>query len=98
MLVDCGYAPIWLNAAGNVTLRGNRVVTPFHAASAADLPDCCEPLPADKIAVYAQSVRGLVADGNCVQPAAGSALQYLFNATADCDGAFAGGVTLCAAE
>ena len=95
VLVDCGYAPIWLNAAGNVTLRGNRVVHPFPAASAADLPDCCEPLPADKIAVYAQSVRGLVADGNCVQPAAGSALQYLFNATADCDGAFAGGVTLC---
>ena len=95
VLVDCGYAPIWLNAAGNVTLRGNRVVTPFPAASAADLPDCCEPLPADKIAVYAQSVRGLVADGNCVQPAPGSALQFLFNATPDCDGSYTGGVTLC---
>ena len=93
VLVDCGYAPIWLNAAGNVTLRGNRIVTPFHAATAADLPGCCEPLPTEKIAVYAQSVRGLVADGNCVQPAPGSALQYLFNATADCDGNFA--VTLC---
>ncbi len=97
VLIDCGYAPIWLNAAGNVTLRGNRVVTPFRAASAADLPDCCEPLPAEKIAVYAQSVRGLVADGNCVQPAppVSTLLQHLLNAAADCDGSFSGGVALC---
>ena len=96
-LVDCGYAPIWLNAAGNVTLRGNRLLTPFNAASAADLPDCCEPLPTQKIAVFAQSVRALRAADNCVQPApgGGGALQFLANYT-DTDGDFEGGVTLCA--
>ena len=94
-LIDAGYAPIWLNAAGNVTLRGNRLITPFHAASAADLPSCCEPLPTQKIAVYAQSVQQLIADGNCVQPAPSSALQFLFNATADCTGTFDQAVVLC---
>ena len=99
VLVDCGYAPIWVNAAGNVTLRGNRVIAPFNARSAEDLPNCCEPLPGERIAVYAQSVRGLLAEGNCVQPApgGGGALQSIFNATADCDGEFTGGVTLCSA-
>ena len=97
VLVDCGYSPVWLNAAGNVTFAGNRIVAPFHAANASDLPSCCEPLPAQRIAVYAQSVRGLSMSGNCVQPApAGeSSLEFLFNATADCDGDFVGGVSLC---
>ena len=95
VLIDAGYAPIWLNAAGNVTLRGNRLITPFHAVSPADLPSCCEPLPTQKIAIYAQSVQQLVADGNCVQPAPGSALQFLFNATADCTGTFDQAVQLC---
>lgn len=96
-LVDCGYAPIWLNAGGNVTLRGNRLVAPFHAPSPEGLPHCCMPLPAEAIAVLARGVEGLLAERNCVAPApAGQgSLGQLLNVT-ECSGQWEGGVTLCA--
>ena len=95
-LVDCGYAPLWLNAGGNVTVRGNRIVTPFHAPAPAGLPHCCLPLPDAATAVFATGVQALLLEGNCVQPAppGESSLGALVNVT-DCTGAWAGGVTLC---
>jgi len=97
VLVDASYAPIWLNAAGNVTLRNNRLITPFHAATVASLPDCCMPLPSDKIAVYVASVQGLLIEGNCVQraPPGEDTLQYLLNVTSDSTGVWDGGVEVC---
>ncbi len=95
-LVDCGYAPIWLNAGGNVSVVGNRLVTPFHAPSPGGLPHCCMPLPAEAIAVFASGVQGLTLAGNCVQPAppGEGSLQFLLNVT-NSTGAWDGGVTLC---
>lgn len=95
-LVDCGYAPLWLNAGGNVSVVGNRLVAPFHAPTPAGLPHCCEPLPNEAIAVFASGVLGLRVEGNCVQPAppGESSLAYLFNVT-NSSGAWEGGVVLC---
>ena len=97
VLVDASYSPIWLNAAGNVTLRGNRLITPFHAATSASLPACCMPLPSDKIAVYIASVQGVLVENNCVQraPPGEDSLQYLLNVTSDSTGVWEGGVGGC---
>jgi hypothetical protein len=96
-VVDAGYAPIWLNAGGNVSVLGNRIITPFHASSPFNVPHCCLPLPSDQaIAVYAESVAGLRVEGNCVEPAppGESVLDFLLNVT-NCTGVWAGGVALC---
>lgn len=95
-LTDVGYAPIALSSVAGVTLVGNRVVAPFHAAPAADaLPTCCEPLP-NFVAVFAVHVDDLAASGNCVVPAppGQSSLMTVFNTT-DVSGAFDGGVVEC---
>jgi hypothetical protein len=100
-LVDCGYYPIWLNAAGNLSLINNTLVSPFHAPTPDLLPHCCMPLPSkQRIAVYAASVQGLTVSGNCVHPAppGQSSLQYLLNVSEDSTGQWEGGVTLCAAQ
>ena len=96
-LVDCGYSPIWLNAAGNLTLSYNTLRSPFHASNASGLPHCCEPLPSSQaIAVYVSGVQGLSILGNCVFPAPGgeNSLQYLLNVT-DASGSWEGGVSFC---
>ena len=96
-MIDAGYYPIWLNAAANVRLLRNRIVTPFHAPSSAQLPSCCMPLPHQQIAVFAQSLTDFVAQGNCVDPAppGSSALTSIFNVSQDSTGSWAGGVVLC---
>ena len=97
VVIDAGYYPIWLNAAANVRLLRNRIVTPFHAPSSAQLPSCCMPLPHQQIAVFAQSLTDFVAQGNCVDPAppGSSALTSIFNVSQDSTGSWAGGVVLC---
>lgn len=95
-LVDCGYAPVWLNAGGNVSVVGNRIVTPFHAASASGLPHCCLPLPNAPVALLASGVQGLRVERNCAQPApAGEGVPFQLLNVSDCQGAWEGGVALC---
>jgi hypothetical protein len=96
-LIDAGYSPIWLNAAGNVILRGNFLKTPFHATNATLLPDCCMPLPTQKIAVYVQSVQDVFIEGNCVElaPTGSNSLQFLLNVSSDSTGSWTNGVLLC---
>lgn len=95
VLIGAGYNPIWLNAAGNVTLRGNRLVSPFASTNASDLPSCCLPLPAARVAVYVQSVQGVTVEGNCVARApGGDSLSALLNVV-DSTGTWEGGVALC---
>lgn len=94
-LVDVGYAPVWLSSAGNVTLQGNRVVSPFNA-NASMLPTCCEPV-LNFVAVYATNVQQLLAYNNCVAaaPNGGGALQSLYNFTDTVTGDFVNGVVPC---
>ena len=95
VLTDAGYAPIWLNGAADVTLRNNRLVTPFHATDASGLPHCCLPLPAPTaIAVWADAVEELLVEGNCVERAPGGVNFALFNVSAS-SGTWAGGVVEC---
>jgi hypothetical protein len=95
-LKDCGYSPVWLNAGGGVTFSNNTLITPFHSGNASLLPNCCEPLPAQKIAVYALNVQGLTVEGNCVTPAPNgeSSLQFLLNVSGS-TGSWEGGVSVC---
>lgn len=97
ILVDAGYGPIWLNAAGNVILRGNVLKAPFHAPNASLLPDCCMPLPSQQIAVFVSSVQDVVIEGNCIElaPNGNNALQFLLNVSDDSTGSWEGGVTIC---
>ena len=95
-LVDCGYAPLWVNAGGNVSVAGNRIVTPFHAPSPSGLPHCCLPLPAAPVALLASGVQGLRVEGNCAQPApAGEGTPFQLLSVDNCTGAWEGGVVLC---
>lgn len=95
VITDAGYAPVWLNGAADVTLRGNRLVTPFHAPDARGLPHCCLPLPApSSVAVWADAVEALRIEGNCVVRASGGVNFALLNVTAS-SGSWAGGVVAC---
>jgi hypothetical protein len=100
---DAGYAPIWLTAAGGVVLVNNTVRNPFPAPPNTPpgqpdaIPTCCEPVP-NFIAVFADSVRGLTASGNCVVVGGGgknTSLASVFNATETVTGSFEGGVVEC---
>jgi hypothetical protein len=97
ILIDAGYSPIWLNAAGNVTLRRNILRMPFHAPNASLLPNCCMPLPTQQIAVYVQSVQNVLIEENCVElaPIGENALQYLLNVSDDSNGNWINGVMIC---
>jgi hypothetical protein len=96
-LTDCGYMPIWLNAAAGVRLLGNRLNAPFRLGPGGALPQCCEPLPyAQAVAVYAEGVSALQVAGNCVAPAPPglSGLRALLNVS-ECSGQWEGGVVMC---
>jgi hypothetical protein len=95
-LTDCGYMPVWLNAAGSVRLLGNRLEAPFNLAPGGGaLPQCCLPLPYEQaVAVYAAGMSDLQVAGNCVAPAPRSGLRALLNVSSS-SGAWEGGVVLC---
>jgi hypothetical protein len=90
-IVDAGYAPVWLNAAANVTFQRNRIITPFHAANASYLPHCCLPVPQNLSCVYAIANAALTIVDNCVDRAPGTVAFSLMNVT-NSSGRFDGGV------
>jgi hypothetical protein len=94
LIMDSGYSPIWVNAAASTTFQRNRIVTPFNAADAANLPHCCEPLPS-LVAVYANSNAALTIANNCVVRAPGG-VAFTLLTVSNSTGSWENGVIDCA--
>lgn len=92
VLVEVGYAPIWVDAVDGLVLANNTVVSPFPVTP--PWASCCENIPLG-VVVWATQARGVSVSGNCVY-APGASTAGVFNVTSTVEGTgLVDGVRLC---